>query len=145
MKPLPILANNNPQINNHVISDNGINTTALGNRMYTVVDAIGGHYPSGMTVRIYYDDADSIAATANLDQNNTGPLAGKWFEFVGNNHEDNVAAIIAGQTSDSIVGATFLVPSARGIENGFNYVEFSAISNFGTFGFLAARTSNRLF
>lgn len=135
-------ANNIPAINNqHIVS--GQNTTALGNRMYTVVDAGTDNYPSGMTVRIYYLPADTTAAIAAL-ASSSNPLTSQWFKISGTSHAANIATILANQTANGITGATFLVPSARGTEGGINYVEFSGITTFSTFGYLAAKTNSTI-
>ena len=138
------VANNSPLINNQMRSDGAANTTALSNRMTTIVDAGTNNYPSGMTVRIYYSPDDSTAAMAMLDTKVSSPISSQWFKFSGSAHTANVNNILAHQTVNNITGAIFLVPSAYGTEKNISYVEFSNITNFSTFGFLAARTANVL-
>ena len=134
-------ANNFPAINNQVKTDGATNTTALSNRMYTIVDTGTDNYPSGMTVRIYYSPNDSTAAVANLDTTVKSPLTSRWFKYSGTTHTVNVSNILANQSINNITGATFLVPSTYGTEKNISYVEFSNITSFSTFGFLASKTT----
>ncbi len=137
-------ANNSPAIGNQMRTDGMANTTALGNRIYTISDAGINNYPLGMTVRIYYSPGDSIAATSALDQNIHSPVSGKWFKFSGCSHTNNVHSILASQTTETITDAIFLTPSAYGVEAGISYVEFSKITSFSSFGFLAAKIAKIL-
>ncbi len=136
----PVAANNSPAINHQMKTDGANNTTALSNRVYTIQDAGTNNYPSGMTVRLYYAPADTTAAVTALDGAVTHSSTSKWFKFEGTSNTANVAAILAAQTTTGITGATYLTPSATGTEGGVNYVEFSGITHFSTFGYLAAKT-----
>jgi hypothetical protein len=120
----------------------GLNTSALWGRMYTITDANAGTYLTGggVTVRLYYKTSDSTNARTRLDGAVSGVGSvetGKWFKFEG-----DAAAVMAAQSPTGFSSGTFtyLTPSARGTENSLNYVEFNNITGFSTFGFMSAVT-----
>lgn len=137
-------ANNSPAVNNQSKTDATLNTTALSNRIYTITDAGTNSYPGGMKVRIYYDPADLAAANAALDPRVPSSGTGNWFKISGSGHAANVAVILAAQTATGIPGASFLLPTLGTESNGVAYAEFTGITSFSTFGYLAARTSGIL-
>ena len=145
-KILVTASNNNPLVSNHQKTDGFTNTSALSNRMYTITDMGNNFYPSGMKVRIYYTNSDSTTTTAALDSSIfNSSFHCSWFKYSGgNSHIDNVAAILANQTSTGITGALLLKPSSWGIENAVSYVEFSDIKSFSTFGYIAVRSASAL-
>lgn len=119
------------------------NTTALSNRMYTVINTgsllLNG---SSFTVRLYFDPADIQAAEDNLDPAVGGTVEGKWFKMEGIS-----ANVLTDQTPTGFSGAhayEFLENSVYGTENGINYVEFTGITSFSTFGYMANKTTNPL-
>lgn len=130
-------------INNQMLTDGVANTTALMNRMYTIHDAGTNNYTvnGGMTVRLYYSDADSAAAVNALDPSITaGNLSFSWFKISGSNSSASVSSAKAAQTiygMDGTFGVSLLTPNRYGIENGIRYVEFDNITSFSTFGALA--------
>lgn len=142
------VSNNSPAVNYQMMTDGTHNTTALANQLWTVIDNGTGNYATngGMVVRIYYDPADITAAEAALDGNVASAATSQWFKFEGASHAANTANILARQTAYGISGGgvAFLVPSSAGTENGVNYVEFSGITGFSSFGYMAGRTSAAL-
>jgi len=135
-----LAVNNNPVIGNQMKTDGTTNTTALSNRMYTITDSGTNNYPAGMTVRIYFQTSDSTAAVAALDPAVTGgSFSVRWFKLPG-----SVSNALAAQTNTGIAGATYLTPSTYGTENGLNYVEFTGITSYSTFGLVAKRGTTPL-
>lgn len=127
--------NNNPAVNNQMKTDNATRTTAFSNRMYIIHDAGVNSYPTGMSVKVYYDPQDSIDAVNALDSKVSGQVKYLWFKYPGT----DVNAVLNAQTDATITGALWLAPSAYGEEGGVKYVEFSNISNFSVFGAMAGR------
>jgi|GEM_PF-3264663 len=131
-----IAVNNTPVVNNKMITNGTTQTSAFSNRMYIITDNGTNNYPSGMTVRVYYDPQDSIDAVKALDPVVTaGEIRYRWFKYPGTS-VDNVTAA---QNLTGITNATWLIPSAYGEEGGVNYVEFSGINSFSVFGSMAGR------
>ncbi|MDH7463462.1 T9SS type A sorting domain-containing protein [Chitinophagaceae bacterium 26-R-25] len=127
--------NNSPAVNNQVKTDNATRTTAFANRMYVIHDAGVNNYPTGMTVRVYYDPQDSIDAVNALDSKVSGPIRYLWFKYPGT----DINAVLNAQTDANITGASWLAPSVYGEEGGVKYVEFSGITSFSVFGAAAGR------
>jgi len=110
--------------------------TAIMPRAYQVVDAGTNNYTvnGGMKVRLYYAIADTTNALAILNTN-TVPNVNtrfRWFKRSG-----TYAQLLPAQVAGGIAGAQYLVPTGRGIEGNLNYVEFSGITSFSTFGGVA--------
>lgn len=86
----------------------------------------GGNYTinGGVKVRIFFDSTEM--------NNHLVPssLSQRWFKVSG-----NAAAAIAANNGQNITGATWLTVSSSGEEDGVDYVEFSGIQSFSTFGF----------
>ncbi|WP_084299436.1 FG-GAP-like repeat-containing protein [Dyadobacter tibetensis] len=140
------LNNNNlleSDIANQRKTDGSNNTTALSNRMYTVVNTgtpvLNG---SSFTVRLYYNPADLTAAQGNLDPAVGGVADGKWFKLEGTSSD-----VLADQIPTGFSGThayQYLESPVYGVENGVDYVEFTGITSFSTFGYLANKTENPL-
>ncbi|MDH7463472.1 T9SS type A sorting domain-containing protein [Chitinophagaceae bacterium 26-R-25] len=128
--------NNAPVVNNKMVTNHTTQTTAFANRMFIIKDNGANNYPSGMTVRVYYNPQDSVDAVNALDPAVTaGTLQYRWFKYPGT----SVNAVTAAQGLAGINGATWLTPSAYGEESGVNYVEFDGIESFSVFGSMAGR------
>lgn len=132
--------NNNPTINNHRVNDGSNSSSVLGNRMYKITDAGTNNYPSGMKLRVYYSPSDSISAVSALSPTVSGPASYGWYKLPAS----TVSDVVAAQTAYTITGATALLPSAYGVENGVNYVEFGNVHNFGLVASMALKTSSTL-
>jgi hypothetical protein len=86
----------------------------------------GGSYTAngGVKVKIFFDSLElNNSLVPNL-------VSQKWFKFSG-----DASATLAANNGQTIVGATFLTPSAEGEEDGYDYVQFDGIQSFSTFGF----------
>ena len=132
--------NNSTPINNQRRTNGSSATSALSNRLYVINDAGNNTYPSGMKIRLYYDPLDSASAVANLDPAVTGVLYYKWFKLATATPAD----VLSAQSAQAITNAVWITPAAYGRENGINYVEFSGINTFGTFGSIAIRSNAAL-
>ncbi len=148
-KYLGIYANNNtfttePTV---TISNNNSNTaiasstnaTSLSSNMYTIDNSANSSitYSNPMKVRVYFNPADTIAAFSHASSATTNPVGNTksmWFKFEG-----SAAAVSAAQVNNGITGARYLTP-VYGKEGGIDYAEFSGITNFSTFGFMAFNT-----
>lgn len=94
-------------------------------RMLEILPA-GGSYTvnGGVKVRIFFDSTEMNSQLA------PSALSQRWFKVSG-----DAAAAIAANNGQNITGAQWLTPSATGEEDGVDYVEFSSIQSFSTFGF----------
>lgn len=94
-------------------------------RLMQVLPA-GGSYTTngGVKVRIFFDSTELNASLVGT------PLSQRWFKYSGNG-----AATIAANNGTNITAAQWLTPSSSGEEDGVDYVEFSGIQSFSTFGF----------
>lgn len=131
-KLLAISGLTDPQLNNLQlnITYNGIPytkttgavTTNIMQRLITITDLSAGTY-SNVKIRLYY-------STAELDATEfVGALKQTWFKVDG-----DAAATIADLDDNSLLVGTELTP-VYGVENGINYVEFSGLTSFSTFGY----------
>lgn len=106
----------------------GGNTCNIMGRLLEILPA-GGNYTTngGVKVRIFFD---------STELNNTivsNQLAQTWFKYSG----DATATIIA-NNGQTVSNAINIYPSATGEEDGIDYVEFSGIRSFSTFGFASS-------
>lgn len=94
-------------------------------RMLEILPA-GGSYTinGGVKVRIFFDSTEM--------NNHLVPsaLSQRWFKVSG-----DAASAVSANNGQNITGATWLNVSSSGEEDGADYVEFSGIQSFSTFGF----------
>lgn len=107
----------------------GGKTTALANRMVSILAPGSYTANGGMTVRIYYDAAEFASL----------PLANRrWFKHPAHTK----AAVLADLSAGGLANATYLTPSSTGTENGVAYVEFTNITSFSTFGYAGSTAAS---
>ena len=146
--------NNLPLVNNQTISSDNNGTayaTTLANRMYQASTTGAFTVNGGMVVRIYYQQSDldnannaALIAAKSIDAASVDK-AGKWFKYEGS-FTDILANQLGTRDGFSAVYASkFFDAPVYGIENGVNYVEFSGIQSFSSFGYMAAAGSPATF
>jgi hypothetical protein len=107
---------------------NGQDTTALANRMVSIVAPGSFTTNGGVRVRVYYDSTEF----QNLPRRFRN-----WFKHPA----QTKAGVLADLEINGLRNATILYPAAQGVENGITYVEFDNIASFSTFGFIASNTT----
>jgi hypothetical protein len=111
---------------------NGVFTTNIMQRLLTITDPTGGTYTinGGLKVRFYFDSTElsNTLPAGVTDQ--------EWFKHAG-----TAAATLADLGFTGLNNITTYPGPAHGKEDTINYVEFTGIQSFSTFGF-AATNSN---
>lgn len=89
----------------------------------------------GVTVRLFWNPAEKTNAENMLSGTRgvTGTQRWTWFKHTG-----DIATTLADLAPEGLANITELNPSATGQQDGVDYVEFSGIQNFSTFGGLTA-------
>lgn len=118
-----------------VTYEDGTKTTKLMPRITTVTDASSATF-SGGKVRVYYSQSELS------DTQLSGALVNGWFKYEGDAEE--VMANVYSSGSLDGTKTTQLTPSATGVEDGVNYVEFSNISSFSSFIYLSTTSATPL-
>jgi hypothetical protein len=96
------------------------------------INPAGGSFSinGGATVRLYYSPAEQAAGTVPAAQTTS------WFKYQGT--QDELLNDFNADGALATAKTTFLTPSATGQEDGVDYVEFSGIGSFSTFGFFTS-------
>lgn len=117
--------------NGYYQSTDGVHALRITKRLHTIVAPGTYAFNDGVTVRLYYTNADTMTLL-------TDPLPGGasvhqqgWFKFNG-----NAAAAVSSMMPFDLNGAEEVIPSAWGIEQGVRYVEF-LVNSFSSFGYFA--------
>ncbi|OJV52849.1 MAG: hypothetical protein BGO31_03595 [Bacteroidetes bacterium 43-16] len=113
------------------IVTSGGNTCNIMGRLLEILPA-GGNYTTngGVKVRIFFDSAELRNTIVANQQAQT------WFKYSG-----NASATVVANNGQTISNAINIYPSATGEEDGVDYVEFTGIRSFSTFGFASSTSS----
>lgn len=95
----------------------------------------GGSYTvnGGVKVRIFFDSTELMSSLV------PSPLSQSWFKYSG-----DAAATIAANNGHTLPSANFYYNTVAGEEDGWDYVDFSGITSFSTFGFASNTGVNPL-
>ncbi len=109
----------------HEVTD-GTNTTHIMGRSLTINDPSAGTYPvgGGMKVRFYIDSTELLNTILNA------AVSSKWFKY-----PSSLANMLADQTPETVKNCTWYTNLLTGTEDGVDYIEYSGVSSFSTFGF----------
>lgn len=118
-----------------VTYSDGTKTTNLMPRITTVTNASPTTFTGGK-VRIYYSTSELSATQVS------GAQVNAWFKYEGT--EEEVIANVYSTGSLDGTKTTQITPSATGVEDGVNYVEFSNITTFSSFVYLSTTSANPL-
>jgi trimeric autotransporter adhesin len=110
---------------------NAVYTTNIMQRLVTITDPTSGTYTinGGLKVRVYFD------STELLNTLPAGVTDQEWFK-----HPGTAAATIADLRYDAVNNITVYPGVTHGQEDTINYVEYSGIQSFSTFGFAATNS-----
>ena len=117
-------------------STDGVSSIRVTKRLHTVVAPGTFSTGGGVKVRVYYTAADTTALLADTWPGAASTGASGWFK-----HKDHTAQeVVDSMQPGYLKGALPITPVAWGTESGVRYAEF-LVSNFSTFGFMAATTA----
>ncbi|WP_029279422.1 Calx-beta domain-containing protein, partial [Pedobacter borealis] len=91
----------------------------------------------GVKVRLFWNPAERTNAETTLSGSRGVTGVQKWIWF---KHTGDIATTLADLSPEKLANITELTPSATGQANGVDYVEFSGIQSFSTFGGLTTAT-----
>lgn len=116
-------------------TDNAQRTIRITKRLHTIVAPGSYAVNGGVVVRVYYTAADTMAMLTD-PMPGTGVLKSQgWFKAETASAQETVNNMVPG---DLTAGAG-ITPTAWGIDQGVNYVEFT-VNSFSSFGYYAKTT-----
>jgi gliding motility-associated-like protein len=86
---------------------------------------------AGVTLRLFWNPAERTNAETTLSATRGVTGAQKWAWF---KHAGDITATLADLAPEGLSNITELMPTATGQVDGVDYVDFSGIQNFSTFG-----------
>jgi PA14 domain len=120
-------------------STNGVNSLRVTKRLHTIVAPGTFNVGGGVTVRVFYVDADTTAMLTDAFPGAASIQAKGWFKHTAG----SAAGVVSDMTPVDLPGAVHMEPVAWGTDQGVKYVEF-LVSSFSTFGYYAKSTAYTL-